>query len=175
MRLLDEYVDCELFKWKKHLASIWCFYNAVMVSDNIGTYANLGGINAILSAAMKFFTGWVIAGGESIGQVSNWVDIRKCGRPWLEFEILTTNYGAFNLRAIVDYGRPVGNQMMQIRQQTFNMSGVIEYSPETNIRVMDLSRAYGGYIRLRTVDNTGEITCTVSCKGPGSFKTYDGS
>jgi len=167
----SDYWDSAFFRFRRYIA----FYKASMVSDFISAgYASLGGINAILSAAMVFFTGKVIYGGESIGGVSSWIDIRKSGRPWLEFEVTTTNYGAINLRAIVDYGRPVGTQMMQIRQQTFNMARVVEYSPETNIFTMDLSRAYGGFIRLRTVDNTGEISVTVTTKGPGSFKSYEG-
>lgn len=166
-------IDSFLFRVRNRYL---CFYHATMVSDFISTYANLGGVvGQILSASMKFTENWTIHAGESIGDESNWIDITKCGRPWLEFQVATRNIGALNLRAIVDYGRPVGNQMMQIRQQTFNMAQAVTYSPETPTFVMDLSRTYGGYIRLRTIDNTGAIDVDVTTVGPGSFKSYEGA
>lgn len=170
----SDFWDGELFKYKHYLSRLLCFYRTQMVSDNVATYAGLSVISTILSATMRFVTDKIIYSGESIGDPSSWVDISKCGKPWLEFEVTTTNYGGIRLKAIVDYGRPVGNQMMQVRQQTFSMMREVEYSPEVNLFIMDLSRAYGGYMRLRTIENTGAVDATISVKGPGSFKSYEG-
>jgi hypothetical protein len=98
-----------------------------------------------------------------------WLDMAACGRPVLTIEMLTTGYDR-DIRVETQYGQRVYAGMYVVLRQRDRNSGPVEYSPNTGIFQIRLSRDRGRWVRIKEIQNKSSGTVTISAWTQSTIK-----
>jgi len=101
-----------------------------------------------------------------------WIDLRKCGKPYVDW-VLTTyvSSGVRDVAVSIDYGQRLGNDMIiTVTQKQRSTDSPLSYGPKRGYMRIALNRQYGSYARIREVQNDGDCLVAVQALAPSTMK-----
>ncbi len=152
------------------LSSLFLIGGAVATRVVYDPTGNIGEPQRPRTSFIDMYSGeqTVIAGG--LVPDSGWVEIRSLGRQNFQLICMALTTGTRRLECIVDYAYLI-DQKLEIEAQTRHaLTDEIDYTNKPVLWKIPVRRTKGEYVRIRQINNLGDMTVTVEARGIGLMK-----